>query len=149
MAKKKSSSKENKMQTTERSSRSAKPTGRPPIWTSQLAEEYTFCCSVIAKQLRFMIAAETDEPPGNNPTRIIPYVRALVCLIRAHPYWPRHFKFVKEDIAKWRKIIEANLVKSQKKFPEPYRQEFVREVMNDLEFLDEFMNRKRNLSDDI
>lgn len=100
MAKKKSNGKETKSKEARNTSRTAKPIGRSPIWTQLLGEDFRFCCSVIGRHLRDVVTLEVEEPPGNNPTRIIPYVRALVCLLRAHPYWPRHFSFYKEDVAK-------------------------------------------------
>lgn len=148
MAKKKSTKGANQSTKTPKTDKN-RPIGYPPIWGRQFAEEYSFCCSVIARQLRLMLEGEVEDPPGSKPTRIIPYIRALVCLLRAHPYWPRHFKFEFDEVTEWRQIIEANLLKSQKQFPEPYRSEFIKEVMADLDFLDEFMNRPRDLKYDI
>ncbi len=75
-------------------------------------------------------------------------MRVLCCLLREHPLWPRNNRFEKWQVAQWREIIEADLQIIQKKIPAKYRQEFIDAVNSDLEFLDEFMSRKRDPKND-
>lgn len=127
----------------------ARPRGKAPIWTEGLRDEFQVVYFGVMEYLwiKVKFAKETLDVP--KPDGLIAVIRALCCLLREYPYWPRHVKFGRSQIAEWRSLIENNLAKSKHVIPEKYRDEYVSEVMADLDFLDEFIERKPDFDVDI
>ena len=129
-----------------KSKKRVRPVGTAPIWTEDLADVIDACCVRMKIEILRRIKG---SPPKGKPSDVIGYIRALRVMNEAHPTWPRHVVFGEDDVSKWRKWIEAHLEDGKRGIAEPYRQEFCDAVHSDLDFLEEFVNRKRDKKHDI
>lgn len=128
--------------------KNTRPLGSPPLWTDELRNEFGLAYYSLLMRIDTLTKQYHEYDNTNIPSGLIAAVRALCCLLRSHPLWPRNNRFEKRQVATWREIIEADLEVTQKKIPVNHRKDFVDCVKADLDFLDEYMTRKREPQND-
>ncbi len=146
--KKKATSKTN-VQKKKPKGKSKLPDGIPPLWPNSIKTEFAFCYYLLVDRIKKVARDAEKNPLPKQPTALIGCVHALCCLLRVRPRWPRHAELATFRILEWREIIESNLETSVLSLPEAARSPFLQSVKDDLDFLDEFMKRKRDRSVDL
>ena len=125
------------------------PTGTPPLWAPELHKEFGMMYFVILERLFQTFQNCRKRWDNSRPTPFIANIRALCCLLREHPLWPRNLRFERRHVSEWCKYVEENLEASKQRIALKYRDEYVNSVRADLDFLTEFMDRKRDKKTDI
>ncbi len=128
--------------------KSSRPTGVAPLWTEPLRAEFGGHFYYLLERIE---ANSTPRSLRNKGvvTPVIADIRALCCLLDAHPDYPRSSKFGRSDVAAWTEIIEENLETSIGSIPANVREEFLSAVRADLAYLENFLDRKRDPKTDL
>ncbi len=127
----------------------AEPIGHPPLWTETIRDEFGMCYYVLYMRLLDTFKDCQEGWSDTKPSPFIANIRALCCLLRAHPLYPRNLQFEKWQVEQWCEYVETNMSKCKLSLPPKRAKEFKECVQADLNFLREFMDRKRDRKTDV
>ncbi len=125
---------------------SARPVGIAPLWTEKVGKHYSYLLYLILMDLKEYVKT-ADQ--ASEPTIAIANIRVLRCLVEAHPPYPRNLRFEKCELAQWREVIMAQAESTKSKIAKRYQEEFLAAIEDDFDFLEAFMDRKRDRKTDL
>lgn len=114
-------------------------------WPEQMKEEVFFSQYLVVQQLRRYF--NTSDRRG--VISMISYLHILRIMLENLPVWPRNFKFERSEVKAWKARIVEHMAFVKSKLPVAYRDQFEKSVIDDLAFLADYMDRKRDPANDI
>ena len=124
---------------------SIRPTGSPLVWNQQVKDSIWMSYFLICKQIR----EYHNDAHVESVTGMIGYISVLRSIIERQPIWPRNAEFEKAELGKWCAKVRRAFDVAAKQVPASYRDEFKAAVNSDLDFLTEFMDRKKDPDRDV
>jgi len=121
-----------------------KPKGPPIAWSHRVTENVGYCCFLVAEELR----KYCENPNQEAVHAMVAYATVLRSIFQRHPIWPRHSEFERWELLNWCERIRRDLDVAAKPVPASCREEFKAAVNADLDFLIEFMDRKKDPAND-
>ncbi len=122
-----------------------RPCGPPIVWSGKTESTIMFTYFLICDEIRKYY--EEAHPAAIHP--IIAYLAVLRSIVERHPVWPRNAKFQRSELAKWSERVHRDLDIAAKPVSAKYREEFKAAIVADLDYLSEFMDRKRDPATDV
>lgn len=115
-----------------------------------MRETIDFAYFLIVNQLRRTAEAEEQmSTTENNRRGLVAWIHVLSCLERSLPQMPRTTTFERWELARWKGQISRDLPGYEKLIPEEFREEFRNAIVRDIEFLEEFLDRKPDKATDL